>query len=144
MARIGRLASVTILPLAVAAALASAAAAQTSTPPHIVANPNNIMVNGITTLTGTGFPPNASIPLQECGQTTWIAPQDPCDSTNAITVTTSPEGTFTTPFKVQLCPRSVPPTPPVTEETCYIGEPHPTGVDTITLLGAAKITVTYP
>jgi len=31
----------------------------------------------------------------------------------------------------------------VTEETCYIGEPQPNGIDTIGLLGAAKITATY-
>ena len=32
----------------------------------------------------------------------------------------------------------------MTEETCYIGEPHPRGIDTVALIGAAKITVTYP
>ena len=65
-------------------------------------------------------------------------------TTNAITVTTDALGGFTTPFKVQLCPRTTPPVPPVTEETCYIGEPHPRGIDTVALIGAAKITVSYP
>ncbi len=32
----------------------------------------------------------------------------------------------------------------LTEEKCCIGEPHPSGVDTIALVGAAKVTVTYP
>jgi hypothetical protein len=59
-------------------------------------------------------------------------------------VMTGPRGHFSTSFTVALCPREVPPKPPVTRETCYIGEPQITGEDTIGLVGAAKITVTYP
>jgi len=55
-----------------------------------------------------------------------------------------PSGGFTTPLTVQLCPRKLPPKPPVTRERCYIGEPQPSGIDTISLIGAAKIIVTYP
>ncbi len=133
--------------LATGAATVTSAAAQTSaTPaaPHIVARPDSVMVNGTTTLTGTGFPAKSKVLLQECGEASWIAPKNPCISTNEVTVTTGAGGGFTTPFKVQLCPRTLPPTPPVTEETCYIGELRPTGIDTLALLGAAKITVTYP
>jgi hypothetical protein len=30
------------------------------------------------------------------------------------------------------------------QETCYVGVPHPRGIDTIVLVGAAKIVVTGP
>ena len=138
-----------LLASATMVALVTSAAAQTTVPPvaaapHIVARPNNLMVNATTTLTGTGFPAKSRVSLAECGAASWIAPRDPCDTTNTVTVTTNRAGGFTTPFKVQLCPRTTPPVPPVTEETCYVGEPHPTGVDTIALRGAARITVTYP
>ena len=112
-------------------------------PPHIVANPNNVMVNSSTTLTGTGFPPSTTIAIRECGRTSWIAPQNPCDVTNGISVTTNAAGGFTASFKVELCPDGVR-GPEPTSEICYIGEPHPSGIDTIALLGAARITVTYP
>ena len=128
----------------VCGATAAGATAQITPAPHIVARPDNVMVNGTTMLTGTGFPADSLVALRECGSANWIAPEDPCDSTNEITVMTGPSGQFTTPFTVQLCPRKLPPKPPVTREKCYIGEPHPSGVDTITLLGAAKIIVTYP
>jgi hypothetical protein len=32
----------------------------------------------------------------------------------------------------------------MTREKCFIGNPQPQGVDTITLVGAARIIVTYP
>jgi len=125
-------------------AIAQDAAAQITPAPHIVARPNNLMVNGTTQLTGTGFPADSQVHLQECGSATWIAPENPCDSTNEVTVMTGPTGRFATLFKVELCPRKLPPKPPVTREKCFIGEPQPTGIDTIGLLGAAKIIVTYP
>jgi hypothetical protein len=143
----GRVVALGAVAALTAAASASSAAAQISaTPaaPHIVARPDSVMVNGTTTLTGTGFPAKSKVQLRECGASSWIAPKNPCISTNEITVTASASGGFTTPFKVQLCPRTLPPTPPVTEETCYVGELRPTGIDTLALLGAAKITVTYP
>jgi len=112
--------------------------------PHIAVRPRSVMVNTRATLTGSGFPANSSIRLQECGAAAWIDPQNPCDSANEITVTTGAKGAFTTTFAVQLCPRELPPKPPVTRERCYIGEPQSTGEDTAGLLGAAKLTVTYP
>jgi hypothetical protein len=125
-------------------AIAQRATAQITPAPHIVARPDSVMVNGTTMLTGTGFPADSLVHLQECGSAMWIVPEDPCDTTNEITVMSGPSGRFSTPFKVQLCPRKLPPKPPVTREKCYIGEPQPSGIDTIRLLGAAKIIVTYP
>jgi hypothetical protein len=110
--------------------------------PHIVARPHNLMVNTYTTLTGTGLPADSRIIIAECGETSWIAPQNPCDANNTITVTTDPAGGFTSGFKAELCPDGK--FGPGTRETCYIGEPKGTGVDTLQLVGAAKIIVTYP
>jgi hypothetical protein len=120
-----------------------ATAAVSPTLPRIVDRPKSVMVNSSTTLTGTGFPPSTTIALQECGKTGWIAPQSPCASSNGISVTTNAVGGFKTAFKVSLCPDGVRGREP-TSEICYIGEPKPSGIDTITLLGAVKITVTYP
>jgi hypothetical protein len=125
-------------------AAAEGATAQISSAPHILARPRNVMVNGTAMLTGTGFPIDSLVHLQECGSAAWMVPQEPCDTTNEITLMSGPSGRFATPFKAQLCPRKPPRKPPVTGETCYIGEPHLTGEDTIGLVGAAKITVTYP
>ena len=125
--------------------MAGAAGAVSPTPPHIVATPNNVMVNTTVRLVGTGFPAHATLVIEECGSTTWVVgTQAPCDTSNTISVATNRRGRFTSPFKVELCPRPNPPTPPVTRETCYVGNPQPRGIDTITLVGAAKITVTYP
>ena len=105
--------------------------------------PNNVMVNLFTTLTGVGFPPVSTVELRECGKKNWIAPKNPCDTTNGISVKTNTSGGFKTAFKVELCPDGVR-GPEPTSEICYIGEPKPVGLDTIALVGAAKVTVTYP
>jgi hypothetical protein len=127
------------------AAGAAGAVTPTPTPPHIVARPNNVMVNSTVRLVGTGFPAHATLTIQECGRTTWVVgTHPPCDTDNTITVATNRNGRFTSPFKVELCPRSPSTTPPVTRERCYVGNPQPRGIDTITLVGAAKIIVTYP
>jgi hypothetical protein len=112
--------------------------------PHIGVQPRSAMVNSTVTLKGARFPANSSIELVECSATSWLVPEEPCDTSNAITVTSGPTGRFTAPFTVQLCPRTVPPKPPVTRERCYIGERLLTGEDTEGLLGATRITVTYP
>jgi hypothetical protein len=130
--------------LGAAAALAAGVAARPALTPHIGVKPRSVMVNGTTMLSGRGFPANSLVHLQECTSAAWIVPQDPCDTANEITVMTGPTGRFSTSFTVQLCPREVPPKPPVTRERCYIGEPQLTGEDTMGLLGAAKLTVTYP
>ena len=131
---------------ALAAGVLSAEAGATSpTPPRIVAKPNNVMVNTEITLTGTGFASRAKLSIMECGSRGWVVvAQHPCVTDNKISVVTDAHGRFTHKFKVELCPRTSAGTGPVTQETCYIGNPHPEGIDTISLIGAAKVTVTYP
>jgi hypothetical protein len=121
-----------------------AGAVGSSGAPHIVAQPNNVMVNTTVKLIGTGFKPHATLDLMECGSTNWIVPQDPCN-TSTITVTTNGRGHFVQTFEATLCPRSSSGGGhPVTEERCYVGDPSPSGIDTINLVGHVKIIVTYP
>jgi len=127
------------------AALTAEASAVSSTPPRIVAKPDNVMVNTKITLTGSGFAARAKLSIVECSSRGWVVvARHPCVADNKITVVTDAHGRFTHKFKVELCPRSTTGSGPATKETCYIGNPHPEGVDTISLLGAARITVTYP
>jgi len=132
------------IPAAAASLLLLVVAAQASTTAHIAVKPRSVMVDKAATLTGSGFAANSSVQLQECGATMWIVPQEPCDTANEITVAVNSAGRFKASIKVLLCPRELPPTLPVTQESCYIGAPQPTGLDTVSLTGAAKITVTYP
>jgi hypothetical protein len=126
------------------ALVVSSAGASTAAPaPHIVAKPNSVMVNTTTKLTGTHFPASTKITIKECPQTLWVVPANPCDTDNSITVKTNAQGQFHAVFTVHTCPDTVA-TPPGTSQTCYIGDPHPSGIDTITLEGAVKITVTGP
>ena len=69
-------------------------------------------------------------------------PANPCVGNNKISVLTDAHGRFTRQFLVELCGGKRGPEP--TSQICYIGNPHPQGVDTITLRGAARIIVTYP
>jgi hypothetical protein len=117
----------------------------TTTPPHIVATPNDVMVNMQISLAGAGFQPHTGLRIRECSTTEWVVmAQHVCDWRNTIRVHTDRFGRFTAPFTVELCPRSSSGSGPITQETCYIGAPVPQGVDTIVLRGAAQITVTYP
>jgi hypothetical protein len=129
-----------VVALVVAIGIDTADAA--SEAPHITAKPSNLMVNTKTTLTGTGFPSKAKLTIQECAKRNWVVPQNPCVNRNKITVTTDSHGRFVHQFKVILCGGKHGPTP--TSQICYVGALHPEGVDTITLLGAAKVVVTYP
>ena len=143
-----KLVSAAALVAACSASLASAAAQGTSdtrsrgSRAHIVAKPSELMVNQSATLTGTGFPKDSEVMLEECSSTDWIAPQDPCIANTALEVKTNRAGRFSTPFKAAVCDGSS--TPPPTERTCYVGEPTPSGIDTIELRGAAKILVSWP
>jgi hypothetical protein len=129
--------------LAAIAGLISAPAAS-ATGPHIKVVPNEVMVNQTVTLTGANFPANTTITLKDCAQKTWIVPQEPCAPEDEVTLTTNALGRFKTPFKVGLCPAPPPKEPPVTRRTCFIGAPHPFGVDEVELVGAAKVIVTFP
>jgi hypothetical protein len=124
----------------VIAPLASAQASATG--PTIKARPHKVMVSATTTLKGKGFPANSTIQLRECGKTFWLAPAEPCLTENATTVSTDAKGRFQTSFTVGLCPEGEPTKKP-TQRVCYVGELI-TGEDTGSLLGAARLIVTYP
>jgi hypothetical protein len=142
---IGRLARLILIGgLAAISALAvSSAVGASPTPPHIVAKPSNLMVNTTTKLTGTGFMPNTTLMLEECSRTSWMVPQQPCATSNKVTVTSNSSGGFQTTMKAVVCPKIKTARTRGFMETCYIGVPH-TGKDIIVLIGAAKIIVTGP
>jgi hypothetical protein len=140
--RIIRVGLAVTIALLAAAVLSSAAGAVSATPPHIVAKPSNLMVNTKTTLTGTGFPARTKLTIKECSIINWVVTANPCVKNNTISVVTDGHGRFTRQFRAKLCGGKRGPEP--TSQICYIGDPHPEGVDTMRLLGAAKITVTYP
>ena len=125
-----------------AAGIATGAAAASPARPHIVAKPNNLMVNANTSLTGTGFPAKTKLTIEECATANWVVTSRPCKGAYKISVRTDAHGRFSAKFRALLCGGKRGSGP--TSQICYIGNPHPQGVDTITLLGAAKITVTYP
>jgi hypothetical protein len=129
------------LGFAVLAIGAGPAAAISPLPPTITVKPNNVMVNTYTTVTGRNFLPHQRITLAECSQTTWIVPQNPCDTNNGKAVTANSLGAFVTRMKVEACPRIV---PAGISEQCYIGHPKPTGLDTVGLQPNAGIVVTFP
>jgi len=147
MARTPRLVLITAALVGVASLLvpdlaqAAAPNATSSGSPHIVARPDSVMVNNTTKLTGKHFTASKRITIEECAQSTWVVTANPCDSSNAIKVKTNPHGKFEAVFRVHTCATT---TAPGFAETCYIGEPTPSGVDTITLQGAVTITVTGP
>jgi hypothetical protein len=150
MKRISSSAACLVVGLIVATAIPSFAASgvmpgkASMTTARIVAKPNNVMVNTKITLEGRGFPAKTRLKIAECSRTNWVVvAQKPCDTDNSISVLTNRNGRFSSPFTVELCPRSKS-GHHVTEETCHIGNPEPQGVDTIALVGAARITVTYP
>jgi hypothetical protein len=136
----GGLAAATVLLTTATAAAAPAALGH----PHIVANPNNLMVNTTTNLTGTGFLPNKTLKIRECSRTNWIVPQQPCATSNVVTVTTNSSGGFKTKMTAEVCPKVTNVAVRGFSETCYVGVPHPVGVDRVVLAGAAKLTVTGP
>lgn len=135
--------TVTVMLAAACVTVATPASAVSPGPPKITAHPNNLMVTTFTTLTGTNFPPHTTLNLTECSSTIWpVGPPSPCDTNNTVAVVTGAAGGFTTKFRAELCPggKRVGPT----AVRCYIGAPKPSGIDTMTLVGAVKITVTYP
>jgi len=112
--------------------------------PHIVAHPNSQMVNKSIKLTGTHFKANSTITIEECSSTAWVVViQRPCDTKNLIAVKINGGGRFTSAFTVQTCPGGTT-SSPGSSQTCYIGDPTPSGVDVIDLVGAVTVTVTGP
>jgi hypothetical protein len=110
--------------------------------PHIAAHPNMVMAKGSIKLVGTHFKPLSTFTIRECSESTWVVTQDVCVIKNSNVVTTNANGKFTASIAAYRCPvvRRTPPTGP--SQTCYIGEPTVQGVDVVSLLGAASITVT--
>jgi hypothetical protein len=123
---------------------APASSAPPAGAPHIVARPDSVMVNTSTTLIGRNFRPHTTIRLRECSVRTWVVTANPCASGNGVTVATNAKGAFKTSMVAEVCPGVGSTPPPGFAEICYIGEPVPQGVDTITLVGAVRITVTGP
>lgn len=121
-------------------AMSVPAQAQAKTP-KIDARPRSVMVNATARLKGSGFPASTVVELTECGHTFWLAPSDPCIGREQA-VTTDRRGRFRATFQVGLCPEGEPGRMP-TERSCYVGE-LVSGEDTGSLVGAAKITVSYP
>ncbi len=120
-----------------------AAASAQPAGPHIVAKPNNVMVNTATQLTGTGFAPNRTLTIEECSAKNWVVVvSHPCVASSAISVTTDSHGHFTHSFTITLCGGKRGPFP--TSQVCYVGNPQPKGIDTMKLVGAARVIVTYP
>jgi len=127
------------------AEVASAASARTAAHgPRIIASLDTVMVNASTILHGSGFRPHHKLLLWECSVRTWVVPMKACNHRNAVTVRTNAVGRFTVRFTVLVCPKPQRLVPAGFSRTCYIGEPQVQGVDTVTLIGAAKITVTGP
>lgn len=107
--------------------------------PSIVPSQSSGLIPGqVVSLTGSGFDPATTYTVKECGDLSWAVPLDPCALTNPTTVTTDASGGFTTPFTVAICP--LPSTISIAA-SCYVGVALPSGVDTIGLVGAAKIEV---
>ncbi len=111
--------------------------------PRITVTPASVMVNTQTKVSGRHFPANSSFTIAECSKTSWIVPMRPCATSNVIHVKTNAKGEFTRKMTAVVCPGGTTGTPGFSE-VCYVGEPVGTGIDTIALLGAAKITVTGP
>lgn len=132
----------TVMASGAAVVLGPVGGAHATSAPKIVAVPDSVMVNTATKLTGTHFPPNSTLTIKECSQTTWIVPQNPCTTNNVIQVKTNAYGSFVHKLTAEVCPG--PAVPPGFAELCYVGEPVPRGIDTITLRGAEQITVTGP
>ena len=100
------------------------------------------MVNNPVNLKGTGFPPSATFTLWECSSKDWVVPASPCLTSNRVHVHTNAQGAFRATMTAQICPAVTPPVE--TRRTCYVGEPVPSGIDTVTLVGAARIVVSWP
>jgi hypothetical protein len=130
-----------VLSTSLFAATSAELAQASAVSPKIKARPHSVMVTLPTTLKGKGFPANTLLQLRECGRTFWLAPADPCLE-NGISVMTDAKGKFQASFEVGLCPEGEPTKKP-TQRVCYIGELM-TGEDTGSLVGAARIVVTFP
>jgi hypothetical protein len=132
-----------IVGLTLTVVAAGTALAVSPVPPTLKVTPHSVMVNTDTTITGKNFTPGSSVQLTECSATTWVVPNAPCNTANAVTVIPNNKGTFKTPFKTELCPGGKRGKEP-TSEICYVGVSKPSGIDTVRLSPYGKVIVTYP
>jgi hypothetical protein len=109
--------------------------------PRIVARPDHVAAGATTSLSGTHFSPSSAVTLKECAHSMWVVTANPCGHAKSITVQTNAHGAFTTTFTVHRCGAGAKAGSP---QTCYIGEPTPSGIDTITLQGAVAVAVSRP
>lgn len=113
--------------------------------PRIVAKPDSVMVNKMTTLTGSGFKRHKKLTISECSARNWVVPRQICNHRNVVTVRTSARGGFRVKFKVLVCPAHTGGVGNMGfSRHCFVGVPTPIGVDGVTLVGATRITVTGP
>ena len=126
---------------ALVAGLVAVPVAAAKRTPQITAKPGSVMVNQMVKVKGKGFAPDATLTVEECGKSFWTVPDDPCVHTNSVTVTTNAKGKFKTTMSAAVCPEAV--MGVGTSETCYIGVPS-FGLDTVSLPGAAQVTVSWP
>ncbi len=123
------------------AAMGGAVAGASGGSAKIAAHPHRVMVGATTSLKGKGFPADTMVRLQECGAIFWLAPANPCLE-DPVSVMTDSKGKFQTAFQVGLCPEGEATKKP-TQRVCYVGE-FVAGEDTGSLVGAARLVVTYP
>lgn len=116
--------------------------ASASAQPHIVVQPSTARAGSSVAVRGTGFPARTRLTVEECSASSWIAPQDPCVKHNAVSTRTNQQGGFRLHMVVRTCPVRTSDGTHRRSRTCYIGVPHPSGIDTIELTGAAQIRVT--
>ncbi len=142
----GTLAGLAVVALAVTALVpggVAAAAPPATGAPSLRAKPADLMVNTTTTVRGRGFAPGTAVRLVECSATVWPVLTNPCTTDNVVTVSADRKGSFTTGFRVELCPGGAHGRQP-TSEICYLGVARPSGIDTEVLSPDVRITVTYP
>lgn len=129
-----------ILPLGMSlVALGTASAAGAS---QITVSVREGIVGSSVRVHGRGFRAGARIQVLECGRTFWIDPNVPCNTANAITVAVGGRGSFSSSFRLEVCPEGEPIGFP-TRRRCYIGA-FQMGEDTGTLAPFATVAVTYP
>jgi len=155
-------AGLTVVAASASAGPARGPGAPISRAPRIVARPGSVMVNTKTELSGSGFLPHRRLTIWECSARGWIVPRRVCNHRNALRVRTNGSGRFKASLVALVCPLAmhvmatvaargdVPVEPAASRfaagfaRTCYVGVPTIRGVDTVTLAGAARITVTGP
>ena len=112
--------------------------------PRIVARPGTVTVNTRVRLSGSGFAAHRRLTIWECTARTWVVPQQVCNHRNVVDLTTNGAGRFNVSQVALVCPLRTHVMTADFARTCYVGMPTVRGIDTVALVGAARITVTGP